>query len=1001
MSVRLPSGGRFIDRNKSLTFKFNGKKLKGYQGDTVASALLANNQQLVGRSFKYHRPRGIIASGPEDPNALFTIGKDGEREPNQVGTITELTGGLEVQSQNHWPSLETDLGSVANLASSIIPAGFYYKTFMAPRQGWKHLFEPAIRQSAGLGPAPKESDVDHYEHFYAHVDLLVVGGGVAGLLATKILADTGLKILLLEQSPNLGGRLVQDHKEFGDGSSEEWLSSTLHELSSMKNVTIRSRTSVSGVYDHGYVIADEKLPKPSGKTGYLKRRIWKIRANRIILATGAIERPLCFAGNDIPGVRLASGIRDYLINFGVSPGDRTAIITNNDDAYKTAIALTEVGLSVPLVLDTRIEIKGTLPTRAQKLGIRIEPARGIAEVLGKKSVSGLEMCSQVGEGTSLERIGCEAIAVSGGWSPTVHLWSHSSGKVKWDESRVMFVPDWQHPPIDRQGKQNVFPVGAANGYLQLHDIPSEVEKTAKLVAKDFEKDLPDIQLPETRKLTEQRCQGTWLVPYGLKPAKRAKAWVDLQNDVKVSDIDLAVLEGFESIEHSKRYTTLGMATDQGKTSNVNGIALVSQNLGISMDKVGTTTFRPPYSPIPLGAIAGSAKQELFKPTRKTPIDSWHVANNAHWEPVSDWRRPYCYLLEGESVENAVNREALRVRTTVGLLDATTLGKILVKGKDAAKFLDLIYTNSISTLKTGRCRYGLMCDENGFLMDDGVVARLDETTFLCHTTTGGADHVHGWMEDWLQCEWWDWRVFTANITDQYAQIGVAGPDAGKVLENLGGADLGGEELPFMAWKKCTLAGHDVQVYRISFSGELSYEISIRASEGLELWEKIYEAGKKFSIEPYGTEALHVLRAEKGFIMIGDETDGTIIPQDLGLDWAISKKKEDFLGKRGQQRSYLLDPDRWKLVGLEVLDNDEPLPHGVYAQLDEKNEFDHPKMEGRVTSTYYSPILRRPIAMGLVERGPERMGEIIKFNSGSKMIKAKIVSPVAYDPEKEVS
>ncbi len=997
MSTRLPTGGRFINRSKPLNFRFNSRKLKGFEGDTVASALMANDQKVVGRSFKYHRPRGIVASGPEEPNALFTIGKDGEQEPNQVGTITELAEGLEVKSQNHWPTLETDIGSMANLGSNLIPAGFYYKTFMAPRQAWKHLFEPAIRQSAGLGQPPTESDVDHYEHFYLHTDILVVGGGVAGLLATKLLAETGLRILLLEQLPNFGGRLVQDHAEFGEGASQDWVNSTLQELSASKNVTMRSRTSVSGIYDHGFVIADERLPNTSGMSGYLKRRLWKIRTKRIVLATGAIERPLCFAGNDLPGVRLASGVRDYLINYGVSPGDRTAIITNNDDAYRTAIVLAEVGLSVPLILDTRMEIRGTLPTRAKNLGLRIEPARGIGEVLGKKTVSGLEMCSQVGEGTSLEKIGCESIAVSGGWSPTVHLWSHCNGKLKWDETKVMFVPDWKHPPIDSHGKQNIFPVGSANGYLQLHEISSQVEQIVRQVAREFDKDLPEIQRPHTREITEDRCYGTWLIPYSMKPKKKMKAWVDYQNDVKVSDIDLAVLEGFESIEHSKRYTTLGMATDQGKTSNVNGIALVSHNLGIPMDKVGTTTFRPPYSPIPLGAIAGSAGKELFKPTRKTPIDAWHVSQNAHWEPVSDWRRPYCYLLEGESVENAVNRETLRVRTTVGMLDATTLGKILVKGKDAARFLDLIYTNAISTLKPGRCRYGLMCDENGFLMDDGVVARLDETTFLCHTTTGGADHIHGWLEDWLQCEWWDWRVYTANITDQYVQIGVAGPEARNVLDKLGGMDLGEEALPFMSWKKGILGGHEVQVYRISFSGELSFEISVRASEGLELWEKIHEAGQEFSIEPYGTEALHVLRAEKGFIMIGDETDGTTIPQDLGLDWAISKKKDDFLGKRGQQRSYLNDPNRWKLVSLEVLDNDEPLPHGVYAQGETKNEFDHPRMEGRVTSTYYSPILKRPIAMGLVERGTERMGEVIKFNCGNKMIKAKIVSHIAYNTD----
>lgn len=488
-----------------------------------------------------------------------------------------------------------------------------------------------------------------------------------------------------------------------------------------------------------------------------------------------------------------------------------------------------------------------------------------------------------------------------------------------------------------------------------------------------------------------------MMPAGAGIKLRSKAWLDFQNDVKVSDLQLAAQEGFESVEHAKRYTTLGMATDQGKLSNINGLATLAGALNADIPAVGTTTFRPPYTPISMGAIAGHARDEVFQPIRQTPMHKWHEAKGAYMEPVGYWRRPYCYPRGGETHAQAVEREINQTRSSLGLLDASTLGKLVVKGPDAGKFLDMLYTNMMSTLKPGKCRYGLMCSENGFLMDDGVVARIDEDTFLCHTTSGGADRIHAHMEEWLQTEWWDWKVYVVNLTEQLAQVAVVGPNARRALEKLGGMDVSKEALAFMEWKDGTLGGFDARVYRISFSGELSYEIAVPAGQGLAFWNALLEAGEEFGVTPYGTEALHVMRAEKGFIMIGDETDGTVIPQDLGLQWAISKKKEDFLGKRAQERSHMVDPDRWRLVGLETTDG-SVLPDGAYAVGEGKNANGQKNTIGRVTSTYYSPTLKRGIAMGLVQNGPERMGEVIVFpKTDGTEVTAKIVDQVFYDKE----
>ncbi|MFY0691118.1 MAG: sarcosine oxidase subunit alpha family protein [Paracoccaceae bacterium] len=999
MSTRLSSGGRLVNREASVKFNFNGSYLTGYEGDTLASALLANDQMLVGRSFKYHRPRGVVASGAEEPNGLVNLGRGARFEPNARVTTTELFEGLTAESQNHWPSLEFDIGVLNNYAARLLPAGFYYKTFIHPRAAWKHVFEPIIRKSAGLGRAPKSRDADRYEHFYAFVDVLIVGGGIAGLQAAKAAGAAGVRVLLIEQTPHWGGRAPVDGAEIAGKPAEDWVADTLKALGKMPNVQIRSRMMGAGIYDHGYALAYERLTDHAPDNDLPRHRLWRIRAGQIITATGAIERPLSFAGNDIPGVMLASAVRDYVVNYGVSPGDRTVVVTNNDDAYRTALVLKEAGLEVPMILDARPDGGGALAEQARALGIRVETGKGIAKVNGSKRVTGVEICPQAGEGKSMSLVPCDAVAMSGGWSPVVHLWSHCGGKLVWDDAHAHFRPDPSRPPLGADGQGFVCVAGFANGAMGFADALRDADAAGKAAAKATGGTPKRSAAPKAADVEMAPMAAVWKMPQGAGIGLRSKMWLDFQNDVKVSDVQLAAQEGFESVEHTKRYTTLGMATDQGKLSNINGLAVLADSLNADIPQVGTTTFRPPYTPISMGAIGGEARGEIFQPLRRTVTHDWAEENGVYWEPVGHWRRAYCYNQKGESVEEAVQREVRGTRASLGLLDASTLGKIIVKGPDAGRFLDMLYTNMMSTLKPGRCRYGLMCTENGFLTDDGVVARLDEDTWLCHTTTGGADRIHAHMEEWLQTEWWDWKVYTANLTEQYAQFAVVGPNARTLLEKLGGMDVSKEALPFMGWADGRIGGFDTRVFRISFSGELSFEIAVPASQGRAFWDALLEAGEAWDITPYGTEALHVMRAEKGFIMIGDETDGTVIPQDLGLDWAISKKKDDYLGKRAQERSHMTDPDRWKLVGLETLDG-SVLPDGAYAVAAGDNENGQRNTEGRVTSTYHSPTLDRGIAMGLVHNGPDRMGEVLDFAKvEGKIVQARIVSPVFYDPDGE--
>jgi sarcosine oxidase subunit alpha len=997
MSTRLANTGRLLNRGEPRSFTFNGRKLKGYAGDTLASALLANDQMLMGRSFKYHRPRGVVASGAEEPNALVNLAWGDTFEPNARVTTTELFDGLSATSQNHWPSLEYDVGAINTHLSRFLPAGFYYKMFIHPRPLWKYVYEPFIRKSAGLGAAPKSRNTDSYEHFHATVDVLVVGGGIAGLAAALAAGQQGARVLVWEQTAHWGGRAGVDLPTVDDMPATEWIAQTFAQLNALPNVTLRNRCMGAGIYDHGYALGFERLTDHDPKKVGPKQRLWRVRAGRIVTATGAIERPLSFAGNDIPGVMLAAAVRDYVVDYGVSPGDRTVVVTNNDDAYRTAFALKEAGLDVPCILDARTKVAGELIEKARNLGIRVETGKGIAKARGGKRVTGVAVCDQAGEGAVLEEIACDCIAMSGGWSPVVHLWSHCGGKLEWDDAQAMFRPDPNRPPLGADGRGFVHAAGTANGHLYTADAIADGfaagRNAGKATGAASEAGAPPMGIDAD----EGPLGQVWMMPQGAGYALRSKAWLDYQNDVKVSDVQLAAQEGYESVEHAKRYTTLGMATDQGKLSNINGLATLSHALSAPIPSVGTTTFRPPYTPISLAAIAGPAQFDLFQPVRKTPVSAWHETNGAHFEPVGQWRRPYTFLRDGEDIHAAVSREVRNTRDNVGLLDASTLGKIIVKGPDAGRFLDMMYTNMMSTLPVRKCRYGLMCSENGFLIDDGVVARLSEDTWLCHTTTGGAEQIHAHMEEWLQTEWWDWKVFVANVTEQFAQIAVVGPKARHVLDKLGGMDLSQEALPFMQWADGTLGGFDVRVFRISFSGELSFEIAVSAGQGRAFWDALLEAGSAFGMMPYGTEALHIMRAEKGFIMIGDETDGTIIPQDLNLNWAISKKKDDFLGKRGQQRSHMTDPNRWKLAGFEA-EGGKVIPEGAYIVAGGTNANGQRNTQGRATSTYYSPTLDRGICMGLIKGGMERLGDTVEFNmlDGGTMA-AKVVDPVVYDAE----
>ncbi len=1001
---RLVNGGA-IDRDQILNFTYDGKAYQGYQGDTLASALLANDVIVNARSFKYHRPRGIFSAGSEEPNALVQLEEGVHTVPNCRATQIELYEGLKAASQNCWPSVKYDIGAMNNKFSRILPAGFYYKTFMWPAAMWTK-YEHVIRRSAGLGKAPAAQtwDPSHYDHQYAHCDILIVGGGPAGISAAMAAAKGDVRVILIEDAPQLGGALLNEAHTIKGKPASEWAASCETELAGNPNVTLLTRTTLTGYFDHNYLIASEH------KTDHLsvthtsdvpRERLWKIRAKQVILATGSIERPLVFGDSDRPGVMLANAIGIYAYKHAVVPGEHVVFVTNNDTAYPTAMAIKALGKTVT-ILETRGDISDNLARSVRQAGINCLFGHDITGVKYNRKLTGVEIAPISEDGSKIagpvQTIACDLVGVAGGWTPTVHLFSQAKGKLRYDDARHCFVPD-QTAPINPHVN-----VGACNGDFALSDCLAS-GAAAGLNA------LRVLGIRGLRKSATPLCDAhplptdmrpLWILPtdHPIGQGKK-KHFHELHNDATVADLHLASREGFISVEHTKRYTTTGMGTDQGKTSNVNALNVMSGIQERPIPQIGTTTFRPPYTPLTFGAIVGQNIRETFLQKRTTAMQPWHLANGAIFEDVGDWKRPRYFPRGEETMHDAVQRECKALREGVGILDASTLGKIDIQGQDAAKFLNFLYTNTWTKLGIGKCRYGVMLNEHGMVIDDGVSTRLSENHFHMTTTTGGAARVMGMLEEWLQTEWPEMEVYCTSVTEQWAVMGVNGPKSRELLEMLTDDDLSNESFPFMSMKEINFGGIPAKVYRISFTGELAFEVNVPARYGLAMWERLMEKGKPLDVFAYGTESMHVLRAEKGFIIVGQDTDGTMTPMDLDMDWIVSKKKGDFMGRRSFNRSDTAKEGRKQLVGLLTEDPEFVLPEGAHAVVEMKPK---PPMEmlGHVTSSYYSPNLGRSIAMALIKDGKARKGQTLEFAmlDGSSQ-KAKVVDFVFYDKEEKLA
>ena len=962
---RLNSGGR-IDRGRPIHFDFDGERYQGFAGDTLASALLANGVHLLGRSFKYHRPRGLVSAGAEEPNALIQLeGGQGRSDPNTRATMIEIFDGLNAESQNRFPSLKRDIGVVNDIFSPLFPAAFYYKTFMWPKSFWHSVYEPFIRKAAGLGRAPGSPDPDRYTHRHAHCDILVVGAGPHGLLAARDAGNKGKRVILVDENNELGGSMLSESGVL-TSMPDNWLEGICAELAAQPDVTILTRTTLTGYYDHNYLAALERITDHLSDPGNQPRqRLWRIRAAEVVLATGAIERPLVFVGNDRPAVMLASAGRTFLNRYGVKIGNRALIFTNNDSAYAAAIDLFEAGCKIAGIVDIRHNADGRLIAQARNRGINVMAGSVVTGTGGRHRISSASI-AQIDETGRIQQslgqpIACDCLLMSGGWNPNVSLFSQSRGKLDFDEARGCFVPG--------KAFQATRSVGAANG---------------------------DLTTPGGVDAEEAPMQPVWLVPTD-SGSLRAKAFVDFQNDVTAKDLGLAVREGMVSIEHVKRFTTTGMATDQGKTSNVNALAIVAGQLAAPIPSVGTTTFRPPYTPLTYGAIVGHSRNELFDVVRKTPIHDWAQEQGAEFEDVGNWKRAWYYPKAGEDMHAAVQRECLAVRTSCGLFDATTLGKIDIQGPDSRELLNRVYTNAWSKIEPGRCRYGLMLRDDGFVFDDGVTACLADDHFHMTTTTGGAPRVLAWLEDLLQTEWQDLKVHLTSVTEQWATMALNGPNARKVLQAVTDEDVSAGALGHMGWMSATIAGVEGRIFRISFTGESAFEVNVPADYGLHVWQAFVDAGRDHDICLYGTETMHVLRAEKGYIIVGQETDGTVTPRDLGMDWIVSKNKPDFIGKRGLARPDLAGPGRKQLVGLLTDDPNAVLDEGAQVTMTFKPGHKLP-MAGHVTSSYMSSNCGRSIAMALIKDGHSLTDQNVyvpQLDGG--VIEAKVTKPLFFDPE----
>lgn len=996
-NCRLESGG-LIDRSKALSFTFDGKDYIGYQGDTLASALLANGVVLLGRSFKYHRPRGLIAAGSEEPNALIQLENGAYTEPNTRATCIELYDGLTASSQNRWPSLKFDVGAVNSAVARFLPAGFYYKTFMWPASMWL-TYEKFIRKAAGLGVSPTEPDPDKYHGMYANCEVLIVGGGPAGLAAALTAASSGARVMLVDEQSEFGGATIGVDKS---AEFNAWKQQAITTLENNPDVTLLTRTTAVGYFDYNYITAVEKVTDhlgPGNGGGKPRQRFWKIRAKQVVIAAGSIERPLVFADNDRPGIMLANAVDTYINRYGVLPGKDIVVFTNNDSAYATALNATRHGATVTVV-DTRTDVSASLTSALESRNIRHFKGHAISSVQGKKGVVAVRIMSLAADAKTLEgqawEIDCSIVANSGGWTPSVHMCSQSGGKLRYDESIEGFVPDTAKAKAINPN----ISAGACNGRFDTASCLAEGASAGSAAASKAGFTAVEPALPSVEDDGMGSIAPLWLVPtvhpVGEGPAKH---FHDFQNDVTAADIHLAAREGFVSVEHLKRYTTTGMATDQGKTSNLNALAIMAEIRGAQIPEVGTTTFRPPFTPLTFGTVGGQESSDLFIQERKTAMHASHVANGAVFEDVGDWKRPWYFPSGDEDMHAAVQRETLAVRQSVGMLDASTLGKIDIQGEDAAEFLEMIYTNNWKKLAVGSCRYGLMLNEHGMIFDDGVTTRLSENHFHMTTTTGGAARVIGWLEEWLQTEWPDMNVYCTSVTEQWAVAAVNGPNARALMEAVSDIAVSRDDFPFMTMREGNVAGIPARVYRISFTGELAYEINVPARYGRQLWDKLQEAGKQFDLCVYGTEAMHVLRAEKGFIIVGQDTDGTVTPSDMDMDWIVSKTKKDFLGKRSFMRTDTRREGRPQLVGLLTKDPTVVLPEGAHIVAEVK---DAPPMRtlGHVTSSYMSPNVGRSIALAVLQGGLKKKGETVTLClMNGDVIEATVSSTVFVDEEGE--